>query len=143
MQGRGERLERLAWRGAVFYVLVYPEVEVSSAWAYSHVGAGLTPESPYLKFVNSLNSGGCVDHTLLFRVLENDFLPLIERTYPIVAQQRAALEATGALACSMSGSGSTVYGVFDDRTAAYQAQQRLQAKGYRSFLCRPDFRSPG
>ena len=145
MQGRGERLEGLAWRGEVFYVLVYPEVEVSSAWAYGRVGVGLTPESPYLKFTNSLKikSGGCVDHALLFRVLENDFLPLIERTYPIVAQLRAVLEATGALACSMSGSGSTVYGVFDDRTAAYQAQQRLQAKGYRSFLCRPDLRSPG
>ena len=143
MQGRGERLEGLAWRGEVFYVLVYPAVEVSSAWAYGHVGVGLTPKSPYLRFVNSLKSGGCVDHALLFRVLENDFLPLIERTYPIVAQLRVVLEATGALACSMSGSGSTIYGVFDDRTAAQEAQQRLQAKGYRSFFCRPEFRSPG
>ena len=138
MQGRGESLKGLEWRGEVFYVLVYPDVAVSSAWAYRHVGVGLTPESPYLKFVDSRLSGGCVDRAVLFRVLENDFLPLIERTYPIVAQLRVLLGSTGALACSMSGSGSTVYGIFDDRTAAGQAQQRLQAKGYRSFLCRPD-----
>lgn len=142
MSGRGERLEPLEWKGEVFYVLGYPEVEVSSAWAYQHVEVGLTPASPYLKFIDSLSvSGGCVDHKALFRVLENDFQDLVERAYPIVAQLGIYLESTGLQACSMSGSGSTVYGIFDDRNAAYQAQQGLQARGCRSFLCTPV--SPG
>ena len=136
MQGRGEILSPLGWAGAVFYVLAYPEVEVGTAWAYGQLGPVLTENTPYLNFIDSL-SGGCVDHDRLFEVLENDFMPVVERAYPIVAELRSKLDRAGARATSMSGSGSTVYGIYDDRTTASQAQQALQEQGYRSFLCQP------
>ena len=53
-------LEPLSWRGDVYYVLVYPDVAVSTAWAYGRVELVLTDPDPYTKFVTSL-SGGCVD----------------------------------------------------------------------------------
>ena len=139
LRGRGEILENLSWEGAVFYVLAYPEVEVSTAWAYgqlSRLGSILTENTPYFNFTISL-SGGCVDHDRLFEVLENDFTPAVDRAYPIVAELRSQLDRVGARATSMSGSGSTVYGVFDDRTTASQAQSALQRQGCRSFLCQP------
>ena len=136
MRGRGEILNKLSWAGAVFYVLAYPEVEVSTAWAYDQLGPILTEDSPYFNFIVSL-SGGCVDHDRLFEVLENDFTPAVERTYPIVAELRSQLDRVGARATSMSGSGSTVYGIFDDRKTASQAQSALQRQGCRSFLCQP------
>jgi len=135
--GRGERLTMLAWSAPVFYVLVFPGVSVSTAWAYARLDPGLTSISPYLSFINSLESGGCVDCEALIGVLENDFQPVVERAYPIVARMRSHLDLAGARASSMSGSGSTVYGIFDDRNAAFQAHQELQAQGYRSFFCRP------
>ena len=136
-EGRGERLTPLVWRAPVFYVLVFPGVSVSTAWAYAQLDPGLTSVSPYLNFINSLESGGCVDRDALIAVLENDFQPVVERAYPIVARMRSHLDLAGARASSMSGSGSTVYGIFDDRNAALQAHQELQAQGYRSFFCRP------
>ena len=136
MRGRGEILESLSWEGAVFYVLAYPDVEISTAWAYGQLGPSLTENSPYFNFIVSL-SGGCVDHDRLFEVLENDFTPAVERTYPIVAELRSQLDRVGARATLMSGSGSTVYGVFDDRKTASQAQSALQRQGCRSFLCQP------
>ncbi len=136
MRGRGEILNKLSWEGAVFYVLAYPDVEISTAWAYGQLGSILTENSPYFNFVVSL-SGGCVDHDRLFEVLENDFTPAVERTYPIVAELRSQLDRVGARATLMSGSGSTVYGVFDDRKTASQAQSALQRQGCRSFLCQP------
>ena len=136
MRGRGEILNKLSWAGAAFYVLAYPEVEISTAWAYNQLGPILTEDSPYFSFIISL-SGGCVDHDRLFEVLENDFTPAVERTYPIVAELRSQLDRTGARATSMSGSGSTVYGIFDDRKTASQAQSALQGQGCRSFLCQP------
>ena len=136
MKGRGEILEALSWEGAVFYVLAYPEIELSTAWAYNQLGSILTENSPYSKFINSL-SDGCVDHDRLFEVLENDFTPAVDRTYPIVAELRSQLDQVGARATSMSGSGSTVYGIFDDRNIASQAQSALQRQGCRSFLCQP------
>ena len=135
-QGRGEVLTPLSWEGAFYYVLVYPEVGVSTAWAYSQVKARLTHSSPYLNFILSL-SGGRVAGKALFSVLENDFQELVERANPIVAEVRSHLSLEGAQVCSMSGSGSTVYGIFDDRIVALQAQQSLRAKGYRSFFCVP------
>ncbi len=139
LRGRGEILEDLSWEGAVFYVLAYPEVEVSTAWAYEQLGQFgpiLTENTPYFNFVVSL-SGGCVDHDGLFEVLENDFTPAVYRTYPIVAELRSQLDRVGARATLMSGSGSTVYGIFDDRKTASQAQSALQRQGCRSFLCQP------
>ena len=136
LRGRGEILEELSWEGAVFYVLAYPDVEISTAWAYGQLGSILTEDSPYFNFIVSL-SGGCVDHDRLFEVLENDFMPAVDRTYPIVAELRSQLDRVDARATSMSGSGSTVYGVFDDRKTASQAQSALQRQGCRSFLCQP------
>lgn len=136
MAGRGEVLEPLGWTARVWYVLVYPGVAVSTAWAYGQVSPGLTTPTPYLNFINSL-SGGSVHHEALFAVLENDFQPVVERAYPIVAHVRSLIGRTGARVSSMSGSGSTVYGVYDDRNAAIQAQHELEAQGYRSFLCHP------
>jgi len=138
--GRGEILTPLDWHGRVFYVLVYPEVVVGTAWAYAQLRPDLTAPDIYLNFIASL-SGGCVDLEALIDVLENDFQPVVERAYPIVANARAHIDQSGARASSMSGSGSTVYGIFDDRTIASQAHQELQAQGYRSFLCHPA--SPG
>ena len=88
-------------------MLAYPEVEISTAWAYDQLGPILTENSPYFNFIVSL-SGGCVDHDRLFEVLENDFTPAVERTYPIVAELRSQLDRVGARATLMSGSGSTV-----------------------------------
>ena len=144
LRGRGEVLEPLSFTAEVDYVLVYPGIHVSTAWAYDHLAAegegdegdSLTANRGYLSFVASL-SGGCVDHEDLFRCLENDFAPLVERTYPIVATLSSYLLSAGAVASSMSGSGSTIFGVFDDRTAACEAYRSLAARGYRSFLCRP------
>ena len=136
LRGRGEILEELNWEGAVFYVLAFPEVEVSTAWAYEQLGSILTESTPYFNFTASL-SGGCIDHDRLFEVLENDFTPAVDRTYPIVADLRSQLDRVGARATSMSGSGSTVYGIFDDRKTASQAQSALQRQGCRSFLCQP------
>ena len=136
MRGRGEILEPQQWAGAAHYALVYPEVAIGTAWAYGQFGPFLTENTPYLRFVSSL-SGGSVDHNRLFEVLENDFMPMVERAYPIVAELRSQLDRAGARATSMSGSGSTVFGIFDDRMAASQAQVALQGRGFRSFLCQP------
>jgi 4-diphosphocytidyl-2-C-methyl-D-erythritol kinase len=136
MRGRGERLAPLSCRGEVYYVLVYPDVAVSTAWAYGQVRPILTDQNPYTTFTDSL-SGGCVDCWELMEVLENDFLPIVESAYPIVAMLRSHLEQAGACVTSMSGSGSTVYGSFDDRNAALKAEQKLRAQGHRSFFCQP------
>jgi 4-diphosphocytidyl-2-C-methyl-D-erythritol kinase len=120
----------------VYYTLVYPNVAVSTSWAYQQIGPDLTENDCYINIVSSF-SGGCIDLWDLLNVLENDFLPIVENAYPIVATIRSRLQSAGALISSLSGSGSTIYGLFDDRNAALKACDELREGGYRSFFCQP------
>ncbi len=136
MRGRGEKINRVCWPHEVFYTLVYPNVAVSTSWAYQQIGPDLTENDRYINIVSSF-SGGCIDLWDLLNVLENDFLPIVENAYPIVATIRSRLQSAGALISSLSGSGSTIYGLFDDRNAALKACDELREGGYRSFFCQP------
>ena len=136
--GRGERVEALqrSTMRPIYFVLVFPGVFVSTQWAYRSLGDRLTTRSPYLKFVNSLR-GGRVDMAGLLEVVENDFQPVVERANPIVAELVSGLDREGAICCSMTGTGSAVYGIFDDRIAALAVCDGLEAEGFRSFFCEP------
>lgn len=147
VEGRGERVRPLAWdAGDLWYLLVCPPEPVATAWAYAELSRGrdngdlasraLSDRGPYLSFVDSAR-GGRIEAARLWTVLDNDFQPLVERAKPIVARARQSLAGTAPLATSMSGSGSTVYGVYDDRTVASRAAERLRAAGYPVFLCTP------
>ena len=95
----------------------------------------LTEASGYISFLDSIEENGELCADVLFTCLENDFLPLLKTTYPEVDPILSALEASGALACSLSGSGSTLYGVFGEGRQAAEAATGL--RGYRVSLCRP------
>ena len=137
MRGRGEIVEPVLWEHKLHYVISYPGVAVDTKWAYDHLrGKKLTINSPYDRFLCSLG-GGRVDTERLVAVLENDFQPIVERAKPIVADIRAKLQAAGAIVTSLTGSGSAVYGLFDDRIAASSVYEELTENGIRSFYCRP------
>ena len=143
VEGRGERLRPLRWSSEVWYVLVCPPVAVDTGWAYAeldrHRRAGsvsLSEPDPYRTFLEDAR-GGLIDASRLWSVLHNDFQPVVERAKPIVAQAGQLLAATDPLARSMSGSGATVYGIYDDRTAADRAAERLREAGFPVFLCTP------
>ena len=48
------------------------------------------------------------------------------REYPIIEKIKTAMKEAGALNAMMSGSGPTVFGIFDDRKIAKEAQQKLK-----------------
>jgi 4-diphosphocytidyl-2-C-methyl-D-erythritol kinase len=59
----------------------------------------------------------------LLRLLQNDLEPAALDLCPALAELRSALMAAGAMAVAMSGSGATLYGVFEDVAAARRARQ--------------------
>lgn len=62
----------------------------------------------------------------------NDLEPPIAQRHPEIARMRAALLAAGAAAASMSGSGSTVFGLFQRKPDATRAVARCAAEGWRA-----------
>jgi 4-diphosphocytidyl-2C-methyl-D-erythritol kinase len=64
----------------------------------------------------------------------NDLEAPIARHYPEIEQMKLALRRSGALAAAMSGSGSTVFGLFQKKRDAAAAVERLSASGWRVLL---------
>lgn len=89
-----------------FFVLVMPDVHVSTAEAYQ----GVLP-APVSAPLNELIELPIEDWKLY---IKNDFEPSVFSKYPLIAQIKASLYEGGALYASMSGSGSSVYGIFKE-----------------------------
>jgi 4-diphosphocytidyl-2-C-methyl-D-erythritol kinase len=64
----------------------------------------------------------------------NDLEAPIARHHPEIEQMKTALRRAGALAAAMSGSGSTVFGLFQKRRDAVLAVERLSGSGWRVVL---------
>jgi 4-diphosphocytidyl-2-C-methyl-D-erythritol kinase len=62
--------------------------------------------------------------------IENDFEQVIFPEYPELREGKSALLSAGAKYASLSGSGSTLYGLFASRGAAAQAVARLRKQGW-------------
>ncbi|QHT70295.1 4-(cytidine 5'-diphospho)-2-C-methyl-D-erythritol kinase [Rhodocytophaga rosea] len=104
--GKGDQFEDIQVDlSQYFIVLVNPQVHVGTAEAY----AGIIPKQPEY----------AVKETLALPIqnwkyrLSNDFETTVCAKYPVIRDIKNTLYAQGALYASMSGSGSTVYGIFE------------------------------
>jgi len=80
-----------------------------------------------------LTRGGRAENPLLWLVragIENDFERVVFPEYPELSSGKHALLSAGAKYASLSGSGSTLYGLFVSREAAVRATARLQKQGW-------------
>lgn len=93
-----------------YLVLACPEVHVSTAEAYSKVKPG-KPEKSVSEIVEGLPLSKWRDY------LKNDFEASVFPIYPQIEAVKDKLYASGAIYASMSGSGSSVYGIFDAEPA--------------------------
>jgi len=67
--------------------------------------------------------------------LENDFEEVVLKLKPRLRAVRSALTASGALAVSMSGSGSSFFGVYANSKSSHRAARQLRAKGFEAISC--------
>ena len=110
-EGRGEIMTPIELDLAGYWlVLIKPDANVSTREAY----AGVVPAIPELSLTERLQKPiaewqGCV---------KNDFEKSVFAAHPIIADFKQKMIDAGATYASMSGSGSTVFGLFASKEAA-------------------------
>jgi 4-diphosphocytidyl-2-C-methyl-D-erythritol kinase len=143
VRGRGEVVEPLPDVGPWWLVIVKPPFGVSTAWAYQRLdemraavsgqrSAVGEPKTSSARICKCIEAG---DFRLLPRLLSNDLeAPAFER-HPELPKVKDALVDAGALGALMCGSGSAVFGLFDNKEAATRGAEHLGSSG-ESFVAK-------
>jgi len=129
--GIGDKLEEVKSLPPVWYVLVNPGLEVSTAWVYQNLR--LTTPRDNLRIPRF---SGTLDEVVA--LLYNDLEAVTAERFPLVGEVKQQLIDLGAAGALMSGSGSTVFGVFSDEDRARAAVEKLSVRpGWRAFAVTP------
>lgn len=117
-RGRGEILDYFECNLGGRLVLIYPRIHVSTAWAYANFSKYLRGENGAKKSsfsltnkVESIMFSPLLDKSLFFG---NDFEPLVLANHDEIRVARDSLMANQPVLCQMSGSGSSVFALFEN-----------------------------
>ena len=130
--GRGEEIYPLVDLPVHWVVIVRPAFGVSTAEAYSWYDEDRTAGLKEPRELQVLP----VPWPSRAAQMVNDLEPPVMRRHPEISDIKAALKDGGAVASSMSGSGSAVFGLFRTRAAAAKMIGPLAKGGARTLLTR-------
>ena len=116
-QETGGKLSPITKKFEAAILLVIPRLSISTEWAYSQLKNKLKSDNSILRFANLMRKD-----FLSFKFFENDFEKIVIPAYPEIGSIKNRLLDSGAKFASLSGSGSTVFGIFDDNAYAKKAE---------------------
>jgi 4-diphosphocytidyl-2-C-methyl-D-erythritol kinase len=135
-RGIGDDLYDLGLTLPYHIVTVFPEEHIATVWAYKNFYPRFDRTLPDLKqLASELCLSGKKEGLAFF---ENDFEPAVFDHFPAVRQVKLTLLESGSIFASLSGSGSAVFGFFEQETEAMAAMKRLP-EAYRKNLTSPSF----
>jgi 4-diphosphocytidyl-2-C-methyl-D-erythritol kinase len=127
-EGIGEQLSPVTIQVPLWLVIVFPGFSISTKWAYENYRV-LTNEGkniripPYFEQLNSV-----------LHILSNDLENVVTKQYPEIQEIKHTLIQAGACGSLMSGSGSSVFGIFPDEQQAQEALTLLGTPANRVFI---------
>lgn len=133
--GTGADISPLEDAPKMHLVVVTPGVRVSTAEAYKALGApALTKVGAVVNLSVSRTEADFPDS--LCDVWSNDFEEVVVRLHPEIGRAREALKGVGAARAMLSGSGSSVYGLFESESEAGRAAGELgSGRGWQVSAC--------
>lgn len=123
-EGIGEDLSALMPMPKCYVLIAKPPISVSTKMVYEALDAKEIVEHPDIDGV--LEGLSKQDLSKVASSMGNVLESVTIEKYPIIADIKAAMKEAGALNAMMSGSGPTVFGIFDDRKTAKEAWYKLR-----------------
>jgi len=128
--GIGERLRPVRELVHFWLVIIYPGFPVGTAWVYNKLPKKLTKPTPGNSIATSLKR-----FDRFIDLLVNDLESVTLESYPKIRLLKEKLLREGAAGGLMSGSGSSVFGVFGSKGLAQRAFDRLRnEEGVQAYL---------
>lgn len=124
-EGIGEKLTRLPQLPKCYILVGKPAVNVSTKLAYENLDLQNMGAHPDIDgMISDIENGDL--YTMVSR-MGNVFEPGIIGKYPVIQEIKDLMEAHGALRAMISGSGPTVFGIFDDKNKMKAAARVLRS----------------
>ncbi len=119
-EGTGTQLSELSPYGSHTVLLVKPNIAVSTPWVYKNLDLGSVSHPDVDKFVECIKNK---QYSQSYEYMGNVLESVTIKEYPIIDQIKSKMYSLGALVSLMSGSGPTVFGIFEnDEKAKYAAE---------------------
>jgi len=133
VEGRGERVSPLKIDSSIDILLVTPFISISSAWAYAsfdklrmhgELAEPLTKKTVDIKlFCRAIEKK---DFASIVTMLKNDLERGVKEKFPVVDKIKKSMLENGAVISAMSGSGPTVFGIFESKDTAKKAARVMK-----------------
>ena len=133
-KGRGEKITPVNVFKDYWIVLVTFPFRISTSWAYQLIKIDLTNKIDFVKIKCLQKKEGFFEALGTWR---NDFEEIITEKYPQVKQALKLLTKLGAVKSSMTGSGPTVYGIFENEPDKEEVKKLLKLGNEKVFIARP------
>ncbi|HZW39288.1 MAG TPA: 4-(cytidine 5'-diphospho)-2-C-methyl-D-erythritol kinase [Ignavibacteriaceae bacterium] len=129
---RGERLIYLDYKIDKPILIINPNIHLSTKWAYENI----TPKKPSnnLYDVLVIKEIGVAEFK---DYITNDFEEPAFKQFPLIKEIKEKLTEQSAIFSLLSGSGSSIFSIFDDINSAENAQQFFN-KNYKTFIHNED-----
>lgn len=131
-QGIGEILTDLPTPPKCYVIIAKPDAFVSTKFVYSHIRPAQIENHPDIDgIIESIKAGDLYGMCeKIANVMEDVTIP----EYPIIQKVKDILKSNGAVNALMSGSGPTVFGIYDDEEKAKKSMDVLSGKEFVSQL---------
>ena len=126
--GIGDELIELNNPFEKIFLLVMPDINIDTKNTYKNFLDYTKEKVNFADFVEK--------DEVPFRFFENDFETIIVPAYPEIGEIKKGLIEKGAIFSSLSGTGSTVFGVFDDKATAMDAESLFKPH-YKTRISHP------
>ncbi|MBK7630047.1 MAG: 4-(cytidine 5'-diphospho)-2-C-methyl-D-erythritol kinase [Ignavibacteriales bacterium] len=131
-KSRGEILNPINLKLKQYLLIVNPGILIATKWAFSII----TPRPPVASLETLINKSE-IEIKDLISVARNDFEDIVFNQYPEIKRIKEKMLQFGASFSMMTGTGSTVWAMFDDEEAAYQTELYFKCKNYFTFIQEP------